>query len=189
MAIKVREGFVALRIALVLGALSPVFFIWAVRGSSVVDQRWLCGLATATIAGPAIIFFWRIRQAKSSTSGGSIEELTVRRLTDRREHLLSYLFPLVMSSWQFDFKSMRELFACLCVMLFTGIAFWHLQLTYVNLWFAIAGFRSVQVERGSSTSNPLRPVILLTRSTRLSENEVVEAYRITNSLYLHKTSS
>jgi hypothetical protein len=139
--------------------------------------------------GPALIFFWRIRQVKTSTSGGSIEELTVRRLTDRREHLLSYLFPLVMSSWQFDFKSGRELAACLFVMLFTGIAFWHLQLTYVNLWFAIAGFRSVQVERGNTSSHPLRPVILLTRSTRLAENEIVEAYRLTNSLYLHKTSS
>jgi hypothetical protein len=145
-------------------------------------------LATATILGPAVIFLWRIRKVKSSSTGGSIEELTVRRLTDRREHLLSYLFPLVMSSWQFDFKSSRELIACLFVMLFTGIAFWHLQLTYVNLWFAIAGFRSVQVERNSACNHPLRPVILLTRCTRLSENDTVEAYRLTNSLYLHKSA-
>lgn len=186
MAIIVKEGFVVLRLGLVLWALSPVFFIWAIRGSAVVNQMWLCGLAATTILLPAMIFWWRLRQAKSSSSGGDIEELTVKRLTDRREHLLSYLFPLVMSSWEFDFKSPRELIACLCVMLFTGIAFWHLQLTYVNLWFAITGFRSVQVERNSSTNHPLRPVILLTRCTRLSEGDTVDAYRVTNSLYLHK---
>jgi hypothetical protein len=186
MAIVVKEGFVALRLGLVLWALSPVFFVWAIRGSEVLDQMWLSGLAATTILAPAMIFWWRLRQVKSSSTGGSVEELTVRRLTDRREHLLSYLFPLVMSSWEFDFKSPRELAACLFVMLFTGIAFWHLQLTYVNLWFAIAGFRSVQVERNSASNHPLRPVILLTRCTRLSENDTVEAYRLTNSLYLHK---
>lgn len=168
-------------------ALSPVFFIWAIRGSAVVNQFWLCGLAATTIVLPALFFVWRLRQVKSSSTGGDIEELTVRRLTDRREHLLSYLFPLVMSSWEFDFKSPRELIACLFVMLFTGIAFWHLQLTYVNLWFAIAGYRSIQVERNSTKNHPLRPIILLTRDNRLLEGGKVEAYRLTNCLYLHKT--
>ncbi len=176
-----------MRLALVVWSLSPVFLVWAIRGSSMISQLWLWAGASLATIGPALIYLGSISLAKKSGTGGNLEQLTVKRLTDRREHLLSYLFPLLLSVWSLDFKTHRELIAFFVVIGFTGIAFWHLQLIYVNIWFAIAGYRSVQVERASDQAHTLRPIILLTRNGRLCENTQINALRITNNLYLDQT--
>lgn len=177
-----------MRLALVVWSLSPVFLVWAIRGSGMISQLWLWVAAMLATLGPALIYLGSVNLAKQSGTGGNLEQLTVKRLTDRREHLLSYLFPLLLSVWSLDFKTHRELLAFFVVISFTGIAFWHLQLTYVNIWFAIAGYRSVQVERVSDQSHTLRPIILLTRNGRLCENTQINALRITNNLYLDQSS-
>ena len=188
MATTVKEGYPMLRLALVVWSLSPVFLVWAVRGSAILDQSFLNLFAGLTLLGPLAMFRWRLMHTKKSKleDGGNLQELTVRRLTDRREHLLSYLFPLLLSFWAIDFQDFRELASFGCVMLFTGLAFWHLQLTYVNLWLALVGYRSVQVEPKGASGRSLRPIILLTKNHRLQEGEFVQAWLLTNNLYIEK---
>lgn len=186
MAAIVKEGFLIMRLALVLWSLSPVFIVWAIRGSKLVSQQWLTGMALFAVVVPAVVFFSRYIRICNATLGGNLVILTVRRLTDRREHLLSYLFPLVLSFWSVDFTTVRELLAFGTVMLFTAIAFWHLQLIYVNLWFALLGYRSVQVEPKGGGGLSLRPIIVLTKNYRLREGEEIKALRLTNNLFIEK---
>lgn len=186
MAVVVKEGFYFLRVFLVLGSLSPVFLILAIRGSSLINQKWLTFTAIIMILSPVLAFLWRYSKVYKAQPGGNLKSMVVRRLTDRREHLLSYLFPLLLSFWAVDFQTYREFLAFAVVLLFTAIAFWHLQLIYVNLWFALLGYRSVQVEPKSAGGQYLRPIILLTRNYRLKEGEEVSAWRLTNNLYLEK---
>ncbi len=186
MSIIAKEGFVCLRIWMVIGCLSPVFLVWAIRGNNLLSDGVLWTMAGIAILGPALALGRRFNQVRKSDFGGNLQKLTVRRLTDRREHLLSYLFPVLLSFWAIDFTDRRELYAFAVVMLFTGIAFWHLQLIYVNLWQALFGYRSVQVELQGAQQCSLRPIILLTKNHRLTEGQDVNAWRLTNNLYLEK---
>jgi hypothetical protein len=115
-----------------------------------------------------------------------MDRFVVRRLTDRREHLLSYLFPTLLSLWAIDINDFRDLAAFVIVLALTALAFWHLQLTYVNFFFALLGYRSVQVEAESGGATPLCPIIVLTRDTRLNEGDTIDAYKITESLFIQK---
>ena len=179
----IAEGFVGLRLALVLWSLSPVFVVWAIRGDDLLPGTLRISVAAATCVIPAIWLCYRLHQAKQTGLSGSVDELIVRRLTDRREHLLSYLFPILLSLWAASFDTWREFAAFVTVLFLSGIAFWHLQLTYVNCWFALVGLRAVEVSRETGTMPSIRPVILLTRNHDLAEGATIKAVKITPTLY------
>lgn len=187
--LSIREGFWWLRFVLVLGSLSPIFIVWALRQEDLVPFRLRVGLAVASVIIPNGLLWLRYRSAKATGLAGSFEKLKVLRLTDRREHLISYLFPIVLSLLTVDVKTWNQLASFLFVLFLTGVIFWHLQLTYVNVWLALVGFRAVQVEREQTAGGkPLLPIILLTRHRRLKENDEIRAVRITNSLFVQSSA-
>jgi hypothetical protein len=187
--LSIREGFWWLRFVLVLGSLSPIFIVWALRQEDLVPFRLRLSLAIASVIIPNGLLWLRYRSAKATGLAGSFQALKVLRLTDRREHLISYLFPIVLSLLTVDVKTWNQLASFLFVLLLTGVIFWHLQLTYVNVWLALVGFRAVQVEREQTAGGkPLLPIILLTRHRRLKENDEIRAVRITNSLFVQSSA-
>lgn len=97
-----------------------------------------------------------------------------------------YLFALLLPFYAVDLGSWRDAFAVLLALLFIAFLFWHLNLHYMNLLFAIRGYRVFTVYPPTD-ANPVTgrtTFVLITRRVALSPGDRVVAYRMSDSVFL-----
>src|SRR6266487_3375410 len=87
------EGLKLARFLMVLSSVSPLFVLWALRGSRVVEDRWLVTVCLLFIVIPNGFLWLRISTAKRNKE---LRKLTVVRAEDHRDHLLVYLFAMLL---------------------------------------------------------------------------------------------
>ena len=58
------EGLKAARLLMVLSSISPLFILWAIRGNSLVPDRWFIGFCILMVIVPNAFLWLRIRTAK-----------------------------------------------------------------------------------------------------------------------------
>lgn len=146
---KTREGLSTVRFVLVWSSLSPVFILWAIRGvDPVSDWVWapICGFLFLL---PTFIIWLFIIRAKSNQNTKTV---TPKSAKDQREHLLTYLFAMLIPIFDANLDGYRDLTAIFTALGFVVFLFWHLRLHYMNLIFAIFGFRIFTVEAVSGTT-------------------------------------
>src|SRR5260370_39642534 len=68
-------------------------------------------------------------------------ELVVGSPEYHRDHLLVYLFAMLLPFYPIDTGTWRDLAALLAALGFVVFLFWHLNLHYMNLLFAVRGYR------------------------------------------------
>ena len=63
---------------------------------------------------------------------------------------------------------------------------WHLRLYYINILFALFGYRTFTIypPQGGSSYTGNEPIVLFSMRPRLREGEYIVAYRITDTVYL-----
>lgn len=129
-------------------------------------------------------FLWlRIRTAKRSNDQ---REVTIGTADDHRDHILVYLFAMLLPFYSEDLGTLRDLAATLAALSFIVFLFWHLNLHYMNLLFAALGYRVFTVYPPTD-GNPLTGkarYAVITRRVNLSPNEKLNAYRISDTVYL-----
>ena len=90
-----------------------------------------------------LFFLWgRIRKAKRDDD---VRHLTIGASEDHRYHLLAYLFAILLPFYRQDINSWRDLSAFIAALVFIVFLFWHLNLHYMNLIFALLGYRIFNV--------------------------------------------
>ena len=178
-----REGLRAARLLMVLSSISPLFILWAIRGNSLIPDRYFivfCGLMIAVPNG----FLWlRIRIAEKHADK---RELTVGTADDHRDHILVYLFAMLLPFYSTDLGSWRHLGATLSALAFIVFLFWHLNLHYMNLLFAVLGYRVFTVDPpadGNPLSGKTRYAII-TRRVTMTPGDRIIAYRLSDTVYL-----
>ena len=67
-------------------------------------------------------------------------ELSIGDAEDHRDHLLVYLFTMLLPLYSASISTWREFGAALAAVAFVVFLFWHLNLHYVNLLFAFKGY-------------------------------------------------
>ncbi len=85
-----------------------------------------------------------------------------------------------------DIGTWRELGATLAALAFIVFLFWHLNLHYMNLWFAVRGLRVFTVyppADGNPLTGKTRQAIITNRVS-LAPGERLVAYRISDTVYL-----
>jgi len=131
------------RLLLVMSSLSPVFLLWAVRGgTSLSDLRWLAICAVLLFAPNLIVWFVINRAIKRKNE----QTIVVKSYADRREHLITYLFALLIPIYDANIGHGRELAAAFLALAFIAFLFWYMRLHYINVVFAIFGYRLYEVE-------------------------------------------
>ena len=86
-------------------------------------------------------FLWlRVRTARKLQEK---REIAVGMADDHREHLLVYLFAMLLPFYALDLRTWRDLGAALAALGFIIFLFWHLNLHYMNLIFAVRGYPRV----------------------------------------------
>jgi hypothetical protein len=174
------EGLKVVRSMMVLSSLSPLFFLWAVRGLSCLEDRWLWLACALLIIGPNFVLLWRIRAAKLRND---VRMLTIGEAEDHRGDLLVYLFAMLIPLYDVNLSSPRDASAALVALLFIVFLFWHLHLHYMNVLFAVRSYRVFTITPAKTDLATREPFVLLTKRVTLQAGEKVQAYRLSNTVF------
>lgn len=177
------EGFKAARLLMVLSSISPLFILWAIRGVSLISDCWLIFFCSLMVILPNVFLWLRIRTAKKQVDQRTF---TVGIAEDHRDHILVYLFAMLLPFYSEDLGTWRDLSATLVALGFIVFLFWHLNLHYMNLVFAALGYRvfTVYPPADDNPHSGKARYALITRRVCISPGEGLIAYRLSDTVYL-----
>jgi hypothetical protein len=135
---------------------------------------------------PYSVLGLRMRSARQRNDR---RELFVARAEDHREHLLVYLFAMLLPFYTASLDSWRDFTAEVAALAFVVFLFWHLNLHYMNLLFALAGYRVFTVYPPSD-DNPFsgrETFVLITRRLTLAAGQTLAAYRLSDTVYFESS--
>jgi hypothetical protein len=178
-----REGLKAARLLMVLSSISPLFILWGIRGTTLVSDYYFALVCALLVIVPNLFLFLRIQTAKRLQEK---REIVVGRAEDHREHLLVYLFAMLLPFYTAEINTWRDLLDALAALGFIIFLFWHLNLHYMNLLFAAWRYRVFTVYPPAD-DNPLsgrESQVLISRRVTVPDGERLIAYRLSDTVYL-----
>lgn len=170
------------RLLMVLSSVSPLFVLWAIRGTAVVPDAYFLAFCALMIVIPNGFLWLRILTAKKNQEK---RELAIDLVEDNRQHLLVYLFAMLLPFYADTLATWRTFTAALVGLGFVVFMFWHLNLHYMNILFALFGYR-VFTLYPASDGNPVSGrlnYVLITRRVSVAAGDRVTAYRISDTVY------
>jgi len=177
------EGLKAARLLMVFSSVSPLFILWAIRGISLISDSWFIAFCALMVIAPNAFLWLRIHTA---TRQADKRELTIGAADDHRDHILVYLFAMLLPFYSVNLGTWRDLGSTLAALAFIVFVFWHLNLHYMNLLFAVLGFRVFTVDpprNGGQFAAKTRYAVI-TRRVSLTPGERIVAYRLSDTVYL-----
>ena len=168
---------------MVLSSISPLFILWAIRGNSLLPDKYFVGFCVFMVIAPNVFLWLRVRTARNQNDKRAI---TVGIADDHRDHILGYLFAMLLPFYSEDISSWRDFGATLAALAFIVFLFWHLNLHYMNLLFALRGLRVFTVYPPAD-GNPLtgkKRQAVITCRVSLAPGDVIVAYRLSDTVYL-----
>lgn len=178
-----REGLKVARLLMVLSSISPLFILWAIRGNNLIPDRYFIGFCVMMVLVPNAFLWLRIWMAKKQADK---RQLTVGTADDHRDHILVYLFAMLLPFYSEDLGSLRYFGASLAALAFIVFLFWHLNLHYMNLLFAMLGYRVFTVDPppdGNPLTGKTRQAVI-TRRVSITSGDQLVAYRLSDTVYL-----
>lgn len=181
------EGLKVARLLMVLSSVSPLFILWAIRGSSLVSDSLFIGICAGLVALPNLFLAWRLRTAREQNDK---RELSVGTAEDHRDHILVYLFAMMLPFYSEDIGAWRDLAATIAALAFIIFLFWHLNLHYMNLIFALGGYRvfTIYPPADDNPHTGQSGLALITKRVTLEGGMRLTAYRISDTVYLEVDS-
>jgi len=170
------------RLLLVLSSISPLFILWAIRGVRIIPDTYFVLFCLVMVALPNLFLYIRI---KTATRLEDRRELVVGASEDHRDHLLVYLFSMLLPFYAEQMDRWRDVGAVLAALIFIIFLFWHLNLHYMNIVFAVRGYRLFTIT-SPEDNNPFTgraTVVLITPRNVLSHGDRVLAYRLSDTVY------
>ncbi|MDP2780393.1 hypothetical protein [Devosia sp.] len=146
---KIDEGLELTRFILVWSSLSPVFVLWAIRGVDAIQDRIWVPICIGLFLLPTLIIWLIFILARKTENTKTIQ---ISSAKDQREHLLTYLFAMLIPLFDANTDGVRDLTAVALAFMFVMFLFWHMRLHYMNLFFAIWGYRIFTVEAKIGTT-------------------------------------
>lgn len=198
-----REGLGFLRFIMVLASISPLFVLWAIRGtcqpssapcqlpglpsqspieSCLLPNGYFVIVCCIFIVLPNLLLLWRLSTAKKHKD---TREITVGKAEDHRDHLLVYLFAMLLPFYASNLASWREFSATLLAVCFIVFLFWNCNLHYMNILFAVFGYRifTINPPDDGNRQSSRESVVLITRRTTIFQGDRILPYRLSNSVY------
>lgn len=168
------------RILMIVSSMAPLFVLLAFRGTPLIPDSVLLASCTGLIVGPYVAIAWRVRRAKTSNDRYS---LPVERYEDHRDHLLVYLFAILLPFYMANLTTWRDVLALAAAIFFVGFAFWHMNLHHLNVAFAARGYRVYTVYGPTTKTGEAHARVLITRRSSLATGRIA-ALRLSDTVYL-----
>jgi hypothetical protein len=175
------EGLKLARLFMVLSSIAPLFVLWAIRGTKLIPDRWFIGACVVIVFVPFLFLWLRVKTAIRLQEK---RELVIGSAEDHRSHLLVYLFAMLMPFYPLELGKWRDFAATLAALALIVFMFWHLNLHYMNLFFALRGYRVFTVYAPTDGNALTGRVghVLVTRRIALTPGEHVIAYRLSDTV-------
>jgi hypothetical protein len=178
----VREGLPFVRLSMIISSLAPLFLLWAVRGINPIPDVWLIPVCLGLVVVPNAVLLARLWIARRRHDQRTI---SVASADDHRDHLLVYLFAMLIPLFESNIGNARDSAATIVALLLVIFLFWHLNLHYMNVLFAVFGYRVFTVQDGEGT----RVLVLLSPRTVMPRGAKVEAFRLSNTVYIERRTA
>ena len=180
-----QEGLKSLRFILVLSSFSPLFVLWAARGVCFLPDVFFVPACLFLATVPSGFLFFREKTAKRHQDARTLK---VGRVENHSGHLLIYLFAVLLPFYSQDVDGWRDFSALILALLFVVFLFWHLKLHYINILFALRGYRifTVYPPQQENKHANLDSYILITRRSGLLSGQDIVGLRLSNTVYLEE---
>jgi hypothetical protein len=181
---EVNRGLPVARLLMVVSSLAPLFLLWAIRGAPPVpDCYWIATcLSLAVVPNLVLLSRWRIARRRNDHRA-----IVVTAARDQSEHLLVYLFAMLLPLYTANLANERELYAVAAAFVFIVVLFWHMNLHYMNIVFAALGYRVYTVEMAARKGVPGSSVILLSKRTASPPaGSSIDGLRISDTVFVEK---
>jgi hypothetical protein len=178
---KAIEGLGLTRFVLVWSSLSPVFLLWAIRGVDAIKDKYWLPICVVLFLLPTLILWLILRQARKAENTKTVHISTAK---DQREHLLTYLFAMLIPLFDANTDDLRDLTAVALAFIFVMFLFWHMRLHYMNLFFAMWGYRifTVEVRIGTTEKDRKRDrfvtYAVISRRHFIPDDDALTGYRL-----------
>jgi len=180
---KQKEGMPFVKLMMLISSLAPLFLLIGIRGILIKNvnnellvsskDTWI--ILSALIIVPYLILKLRIKASRKSKDIFLINTVDA---TMNKEYLFTYLITVLLPLYSITITSMNELYAIVCAVLFVLFVFWNMNMHFLNILFAIKGYRvyTLPMYYGS---------ILLTTRQHIPRNlSEIKAHRISNSVFI-----
>jgi hypothetical protein len=178
-----RPGLGIARFGMVLASFWPLFLLWAIRGSPIIEDQLLFLVCGGLIVIPNCLLGLRIWYAKwqKDTKG-----ITIENHGNHQDHILIYLLAILLPVYSLPLDTWREIDVLIVALLLVIVIFWLLDLHYMNLFFTILGYRiySVDPENHAGDTAQRDSFVVITRRTSLIEGQEISMYRISDSIFI-----
>jgi hypothetical protein len=184
---RVNRGLPVARLLMVVSSLAPLFLLWAIRGAPPVPDSYWIALCLGLAVIPNLALLWRWRIAKRRNDHRAVVIADAR---DQNEHLLVYLFAMLLPLYTANLANERELFAVAAAFVFIVFLFWHMNLHYMNIVFAVLGYRVYTVEMAAQRGSAGSSVVLLSkRISRPPAGASIDALRLSDTVFVEKEAA
>jgi len=178
-----KPDLLLIRTMMVLGGMSPLFLLWAIRGTSIISDGAFLAICGCLIVIPNLLLGIKISSLSRRPRG---VPLIIGTTEDRRQDILVYLFAMLLPFYSVDLDSWRNMIATTVAIIFIFYIFLTLNLHYMNIFFSLFRFRIFAVfpAENASSFTSKETVILITRRKRLHRNDRMNVKRLTNGIYV-----
>lgn len=174
-----NESLPFVRLILVWSSLSPVFLLWAIRGTKAVDERYFTAVCLFLFLAPTLALwgFWSRSKVKHT-----VRTVTVVKADDPKDHILPYLFAMLIPLFQSNIDDKRQLAVAVLAWCMVMFLFWHMRLHYMNYIFALLGYSifTVRVDAGVDARGP-KPAstwVIISQRSAIPDGETLTGYRL-----------
>lgn len=184
---RARERLKIARLLMVLSSISPLFILWAIRGNGLIQDEYFIGFCALMVLLPNGFLLLRLSTARKQEDK---REIAVGTADDHRDHILVYLFAMLLPFYSEDLGSWRYLGSSATALAFIVFLFWHLNLHYMNLFFATLGYRVFTVyppDDGNAITGKMS-VAVISRRASLTPGDRLIAYRLSDTVYVEVAS-
>lgn len=180
---QTHEGLQFARLLMVLSSISPLFILWGIRGNPLIPDRYFLPFCAVMVVIPNLFLLIRIQTAIKLNEK---RELVIGTAEDHREHLLVYLFTMLLPFYAAEMSTWRDFSAVILALSFIVFLFWHLNLHYMNLFLAARDYRVFTINPAADNNllSGKSSFVLITRRKYVLPGESLIAYRLSDTVYM-----
>lgn len=163
--------------------MAPLFLLMAIRGLGAVPWEVYFPSFLALAILPNAYLLLRILVAIKQNDRKLVRIVGV---TDNRDQLITYVFATLLPLFQASVATDQDLYAALCALLLLVFVFGHMELYYMNFFFALAGYRVISLRPDAAQSASQVDHVLITKRRQLPVGQELQPIRVTDFLLFDK---
>lgn len=173
---KTNEGLPLVKFMMLLSSMAPLFLLVGIRGmDGVVEDNHLWIAVLLLLIIPFVVIKLRIHFARKSND---VYVLDVSETKNNKEYLFTYLFTVLLPLYSVSISDNREFGAMIFAICFVIFVLWNMNLHFVNILFALQGYRVFTIESFDSA------ILLTTRSTIPKNLNEMKVHRLSNTVFI-----